>query len=204
MSGEYWNSCPVHGGFCRSDEPGPMPCPWCALVRNRQDIAELVRGRQDIADKEQASYEQGKADALKLDQDAEAWMDAPLPEDAEIDRAFPTRSGSHAEYAEAMRLVGARRSKAGLVALVNWLLLRIGRAKGTRRTLPPRSTKIPAVCRACGEPLLLENLFCEDGCPCNSPRGVNFKPEPCAECDEPCSRPGHHIGALFGAHVRPR
>ena len=55
----------------------------------------------------------------------DAWKeeeDKPLPEDDKIHRAFPTRSGRHDLYAEAMRLVGARYSKAGLVALVNWLL----------------------------------------------------------------------------------
>lgn len=59
--------------------------------------------------------------------DPDAWDDThdqPLPEDADIDAAFPTRSGRHDLYAEAMRLVGARRSKSGLVALVNWLLHR--------------------------------------------------------------------------------
>lgn len=48
--------------------------------------------------------------------------DRPLPEDAAIEAAFPTRSGAHKTYAEAMRMVGAKRSKAALVALVNWLL----------------------------------------------------------------------------------
>lgn len=57
-------------------------------------------------------------------QPIEKWIDAPLPEDADIDAAFPTRSGRHDLYVEAMRLVGARRSKASLVALVVWLLLR--------------------------------------------------------------------------------
>lgn len=57
------------------------------------------------------------------------WGDAPLPEDEAIKAAFPTRSGRHDLYGEAMRLVSARRSKAGLVALVNWLL---HRAEGKR------------------------------------------------------------------------
>lgn len=57
--------------------------------------------------------------------------DAPLPEDAEIDAAFPTRSGRHGLYMEAMRLVGARHSKGGLVALVNWLLHRAEAARGS-------------------------------------------------------------------------
>ena len=59
--------------------------------------------------------------------DPDAWdgaHDQPLPEDDAIDAAFPMRSGRHDLYAEAMRFVGARRSKSGLVALVNWLLHR--------------------------------------------------------------------------------
>lgn len=58
-----------------------------------------------------------------------SWDNKPTPEDALIQEAFPTRSGSHEQYAEAMRLVGARHSKGALVALVNWLLLRRGRAE---------------------------------------------------------------------------
>jgi transcriptional regulator GlxA family with amidase domain len=42
---------------------------------------------------------------------------------ARIDEAFPTSSGSHEEYATALRMVGNRHSKAALVALVNWLLV---------------------------------------------------------------------------------
>lgn len=42
----------------------------------------------------------------------------------QISEAFPTRSGSHEHYAEAMRMVGNRHSKGELVALVNWLLVR--------------------------------------------------------------------------------
>jgi len=53
------------------------------------------------------------------------WEDKPLPEDPHIRAAFPTQSGRHDLYAEAMRLVGAKRSKGNLVALVNWLLYRI-------------------------------------------------------------------------------
>ena len=61
-----------------------------------------------------------------------AWDDAPLPEDEAIAEAHPTRSGKHETYAEAMRLVGARRSKAGLVTLVNWLLVRLREAEKSK------------------------------------------------------------------------
>lgn len=68
-------------------------------LRNRDDEADVGRVVVDVEDR-------------------------PLPEDAAIDAAFPTRSGRHDLYADAMRMVGARYSKAGLVALVNWLLVR--------------------------------------------------------------------------------
>ena len=58
---------------------------------------------------------------------------------------------------------------------------------------------IPRNCTACGELLLLENLYVDDGCPCNSARGVNFKPQPCDLCRlDCCVKPGHRIPQLFG------
>lgn len=57
------------------------------------------------------------------------WEDADLPEEAEIAASHPTRTGRHDLYAEAMRLVGAKRSKGELVKLVNWLLHRAEGAK---------------------------------------------------------------------------
>ena len=56
-------------------------------------------------------------------------VDSPLPEDDAIALSHPLRSGRHDLYAEAMRLVGARHSKAGLVELVCWLLLRVAVAE---------------------------------------------------------------------------
>jgi hypothetical protein len=41
-----------------------------------------------------------------------------------IQEAFPTRSGSHNEYALAMQMISSRHSKGSLVALVNWLLVK--------------------------------------------------------------------------------
>lgn len=43
-------------------------------------------------------------------------------------------------------------------------------------------------CRGCGKPLLPHNSVAADGCPCNSPRGVNHGLVPkntctCVECD---------------------
>lgn len=50
--------------------------------------------------------------------DGDAW----IAEQAAIDAAYPTRSGRHDLYAEAIRMVGAKHSKGALVDLVNWLL----------------------------------------------------------------------------------
>lgn len=54
--------------------------------------------------------------------------------------------------------------------------------------------RVPENCKSCGKPLLLRNLFVDDGCPCNSPRGVNFVPLPCDLCKtDNCVKPGHHL-----------
>ncbi len=58
---------------------------------------------------------------------------------------------------------------------------------------------IPEKCNGCGQPLLLEHLFVDDGCPCNTPRGVNFPPLACTACRvEDCVKPSHRIVRLFG------
>lgn len=62
---------------------------------------------------------------------------------------------------------------------------------------------IPTACIACNEPILLANLLVDDGCPCNSVRGVNFKPESCIICERPdCVKPGHRF--MFGHIVTSR
>lgn len=48
--------------------------------------------------------------------------DKPIPEDEAIRAAHPVRSGDHRTYNEALRMVGAKRSKGALVELVNWAL----------------------------------------------------------------------------------
>lgn len=48
-----------------------------------------------------------------------------MPEDEAIRAAHPMQTNRHDLYAEAMRMVGAKRSKHALVELVNWLLFRI-------------------------------------------------------------------------------
>lgn len=58
-----------------------------------------------------------------------AWDDADDQWTAEIKAAHPVRSESHETYATAMKMVGTRRSKGALVALVNWLLIRIANGR---------------------------------------------------------------------------
>lgn len=59
--------------------------------------------------------------------------DKALPEDSAIKACHPTRSGRHDLYAQAARLVGAKRSKYALVDLVNWLLHRLETEKNGGR-----------------------------------------------------------------------
>ena len=56
------------------------------------------------------------------------WKDQEDEWSERIRAAFPTRSKSFKEYAVAMQMVGNRRSKGELVALVNWLLLEQGKS----------------------------------------------------------------------------
>jgi hypothetical protein len=92
-------------------------------------------------------------EALALVDGEPEWADRPLPEDDEISAAFPPRSGRHDLYVEAMRLVGAKQSKGALVALVNWLLLRIAmREKGGERSAWQRTELTTANVEVLDEP----------------------------------------------------
>lgn len=60
----------------------------------------------------------------------DTWDDKPDEWSEAIHAAFPTRSGSHDQYAQALQMIGNRHSKGELVSLVNWLLLRLKAAPG--------------------------------------------------------------------------
>lgn len=66
----------------------------------------------------------------------EEWEDTPDEWSDAIRDAYPTRSGSHMQYGEAMKMVGNRQSKGALVALVNWLLVRIAKLEARLRVIP--------------------------------------------------------------------
>lgn len=96
---------------------------------------------------EQVAYEAGQRDAWSLAKERDvnltkriaqlekhieslsgptpSWEDRKDEWSESIADAFPTRSGSHDEWGVAMQMVGNRRSKTELIALVNWLLLRM-------------------------------------------------------------------------------
>jgi hypothetical protein len=58
---------------------------------------------------------------------------------------------------------------------------------------------IPEKCNGCDKPILLENLYVDDGCRCNTMRGINFEPMSCNICKtEDCVKPGHRLFILFG------
>lgn len=52
------------------------------------------------------------------------WEDAKDEWTVQIKAAHPTRAATYEAYATAMKMVGHRRSKGELVALVTWLLVR--------------------------------------------------------------------------------
>lgn len=84
----------------------------CARIHARAAVNHTHKLQEDLAD------------AISAKERAEAWTeeDQPLPEDDAIMAQHPINSCNHAQYAEALRLVGAKRSKYALVDLVNWLL----------------------------------------------------------------------------------
>lgn len=77
------------------------------------------------------AFERGRRHGLYASKRWDGHQDTPLPEQEEIDAQHPMRSKNHKRFEEAMRMVGAKHSKYGLVGLVNWLLWRIENARST-------------------------------------------------------------------------
>lgn len=133
------DKCSYCGG--RFDEPGW--CPYCEeFVKFRMQHGLMKASPRTEPDEvpdtdkaigllqkacsqyraEAAEWERRCNELLTASNDWKDRRDRPLPEDEQIHAAFPTRSGRHYLYSDAMRLVGARYAKGSLVALVNWLL----------------------------------------------------------------------------------
>lgn len=98
--------------FANDGDPGMRFRSWEELNAREQSLLAIM-------------CERATARALE-------WSDSdqPLPEDDAIAAAHPLKSGRHDLYQEAMRMVGAKRSKGALVDLVTWLLVRVEKAEG--------------------------------------------------------------------------
>ena len=116
--------------FCR------FPSSNMALRDEAAVEIESLRGQLDHYQRRSESGE-SLSDALDMADEmtnlrellykALQWTDSdkPLPEDGAICDAHPLVTGDYALYMEAMRIVGAKRSKGALVDVVNWLLHRV-------------------------------------------------------------------------------
>lgn len=78
----------------------------------------FCQSSKQVAEMQEFLIAQARKEALEWSEE-----DQPLPEDEKIHAAHPLTTGRHDLYAEAMRMVGAKRSKGAIVGLVNWLLL---------------------------------------------------------------------------------
>lgn len=132
-----WEAGP-EGGSVLSPNMGPMHGRLVAGQTYPKDAAFIAACRTAVPalldEVERLTVEVVDTLAAGLevaDRESPVWTteDRPLPEDAAIAAAFPTRSGLHDVYQEAMRLVGAKRSKGALVGLVNWLLVEQARQR---------------------------------------------------------------------------
>jgi len=90
---------------------------WAAAAEPKTSIRDLVLDLRKGA----------KHTLENLLENSDSWTDddQPLPEDEQIRAAHPMETDDHETYEEALRMVGAKRSKYALVDLVNWLLRRI-------------------------------------------------------------------------------
>jgi hypothetical protein len=95
------------------------------LVCNQRNKAILERDEE----RQRANALADECETLRAQLEWSTTEDHPLSEDDAIKAAHPTRTGKHDRYATAMRFVSARRSKFGLIELVNWLLYRIEEKK---------------------------------------------------------------------------
>lgn len=90
---------------------------------------------------------------LKAERDGSAWADGAMDRVDElsvaIDAAHPINSGDHDTFERAVQLVGARRSKYGLVGLVNYLLRETARLRAEMEWRPietaPKTYPCPVV-----------------------------------------------------------
>jgi hypothetical protein len=107
------------------------------------------------------------------------WEDKPDEWTEEVKAAYPTRSGSHAEYGVAMQMVGNRRGKVELVALVNWLLVLLARGDKLPGMAPD-----PATARAARRQAAEFNAARLGWCSCPEPAQLREESTICSTCDK--------------------
>lgn len=97
-------------------------------------------------------------------EDPEEWVvQDRVPARLGIDeRRYVDKEGNHCVWGDA-----------SLIACWNGPLIHGSEYKGLTLELRCRRKDLPKQCGGCGKPLLPENAWMEDGCPCNSPKGVN-------------------------------
>ena len=118
--------------WCYEVAPGQM-----ALLTQAEVERRGLRTGKEIQDRIGALTEELRQ-ARDWEDVADGWTEA-------IKEAHPTRIGSHKAWSEAMKMVGHRHSKGELVALVNWLLLRLQRFRGERHPTDSKGN-----CSQCG------------------------------------------------------
>lgn len=120
----------------------------------------------DIDPRDMPALEESLAELLaEVRAEALAWADEdqPLPEDDAITAAHPAYSDKHHDlYLEAMRMVGAKRSKGALVDLVCWLLVRAVEARAEERRFARYHPSGEGEC-TCGAQANLLCPHCVDG-----------------------------------------
>lgn len=137
---------------------------FLSACTNAKETEELVKGmvirgiRELMADRDKW---EARAKRYEWEDDQGPNDDRPLPEDEAIDATHPCNnpgSGYGAADMEAMRLVGAKRSKRGLVDLVRWLLVDRDRWKARAEKDCTLCTHYDAILDAIGD------LECPNGC----------------------------------------
>ena len=100
-----------------------------ALEDALEDAREAVEELESTFSREVSARDLTIRDLREELRQARDWEDVRDQWSDAITAAHPTRSGSHDEYGVAMQMVGHRHSKGALVALVNWLLVRLKAAE---------------------------------------------------------------------------
>ena len=141
-------------------------------------LVQTLRAQRDEARKRLVQTLRAQGDEARTKLAAEpTWDDRPDEWTEAVKAAFPTRSGSHDEYALAMKMVGSRNGKGELVALVNWLLVRLSRATGSlgrSASYAPVKEDVKGEvgsgrsdeCLRCGAPLGVLGTYCTDDAAC--------------------------------------